>query len=1264
MIPNAVRSVLARSPQAAGRFLVVCAFAALGAARADAAPLLSDLRVEQGVAKKGEVYGISPQIAIHFTLAKAAAATVRIERHQDEMLEWNGPYLVDTYPVRTLDLGKLAAGPQTVTWDGLGADGKEVTHTRSVHASVINREKRDDPAAFVEAVRADLFKIVVESGKEQLHVNYRRRSGTVDTNLRIYPFQGCAVDPAGNLVFPAESRGFRFSPVWAQVMVHIGASQSADPVNAFDCAVDSRGDAYLINHAGVYRFSKEGPPANWKADQDYANYPYPSDFKTVLGVRLNAEAPTEKKQYVFGPGGNGHYKYWVTNEMLGKPGFSLTWAGLAIDKADNVFVASADPIGIQVFDNAGNHLRTLKLPDGVVPGKMRFGIDGTLWTATGNGLYCLNPENGEAKKRVGEKGYNTIFIDRAGNIYVSAGPTLARFSSAGEPLPFAANSTHVAEPNNTLLLHYERHKAPPQGFDHANQIGAIYVAADGSFYVSEAHTGRLLHFSADGIYQPLPFSVTVGQHDPGNVFLDGRPTAYDLLVTNLTERPLSITTAWTLTDFDGREQRGVSTLALSASASQVAQLVVPAAANGHYRLYAEMKLDGTVYATLKTMLARIPSRRIFEDRYSPFAMCWGNNFALMAYAGVKSHRGDSASWAHCFEPRDGVFYPQRENGQNFSDGLEAPRRYARRWGICQLNGLDYGESWLGNYDLISRIWSYDRFNGYVLRVLDIFAGKGEAFYQLWNEPNFFWHVPGPFGREHFGLVTKHVWCMVKARDNDAFCIPDGDAGGLGIMEEMARWDVAPCNDGVQFHYPGAKPIKMDEITVPNTPEGKVPMCESLVALRDKSFPGKPVWNTEEGWWGTQVKTLPMGAVMLPRTCIPQMAAGIDKIYWFMSVSPDDPTYMLNEKEEPYPTYVSYATMTSMLDPAVCVGGADIGKGNYAFLFARQKDMVLAVWRLGTLPHAEAAIPAGVKRAAVTDLMGRSRTVEATDRQITLDLNDHVQYVELPRNDWTLGIARQHLAGLLKKAAVPSVKEIAGAVRATAPNAATDLPSMNRLYYLIRAAEMAAVADDAPGKGGKAAELAAAARRDVIATEGADGYLRQARVALEWVDRLATRPLIGGNTWAVRQAADAARAIAASERPCYPGAVINAFIGEPGEIAKIRAIVPKANDYSTTIDEKFRFQINRKPGEAFDLELTVWNYYRHPISGTVSPRLPEGWKASQGAVDFSLEPGRFGRALVTVTIPADAKPSVYTVGGQTHYQGQPVKEIHAQRISVP
>jgi hypothetical protein len=109
-------------------------------------------------------------------------------------------------------------------------------------------------------------------------------------------------------------------------------------------------------------------------------------------------------------------------------------------------------------------------------------------------------------------------------------------------------------------------------------------------------------------------------------------------------------------------------------------------------------------------------------------------------------------------------------------------------------------------------------------------------------------------------------------------------------------------------------------------------------------------------------------------------------------------------------------------------------------------------------------------------------------------------------------------------------------------------------------------------------------------------------------------------------------------------------------------------YSTlwTLEESFPHNApgsGAAPSEAFELELTVWNYYRHAIRGLLPPRLPKGWHASQDRIPFAVPPGEHHRQVINVTVPAHTQPGVYEVGGQTQYQDREVIELHAGRVKV-
>ena len=394
---------------------------------------------------------------------------------------------------------------------------------------------------------------------------------------------------------------------------------------------------------------------------------------------------------------------------------------------------------------------------------------------------------------------------------------------------------------------------------------------------------------------------------------------------------------------------------------------------------------------------------------------------------------------------------------------------------------------------------------------------------------------------------------------------------------------------------------------------------------------------------------------------------MDKIYLFLQTgsnsSRHDVTSCLDENGHPFPTFVSYATMSHLIDGAVYAGQSDLGENARGYLFARGPDFVFAANTIsGTR---EVNLDVGVASVTVVDLMGRAREMPAPGGRLRLGLSPQMQYLLLPRNSpAALKIATAELRsrlGALQITAAELPAKISEAARA----AAADPTMMNRLYHLVRATEVAAITTAAPQGKVEVSPVAQAARQAVQKREGTAGYLRRARLALDWTERLAQQAerdaRLARPAW---MAAQATQVLAATEQPIYPGVVVNAFIGEPGEIQKIRSIVPVANEPATSIDDKFKFEIERKPGESFELELTVSNYYRHKIQGVLSPRLPEGWKAAQGPTQYSLEPGRWQRFLFSIQVPETAKvEETYNVGGQTLYGGSPVQEIHASRVKL-
>lgn len=1221
------------------------------------AAVITDLRITQVMEAQPFGYSAAPAVSITFTLTKRTAVTVTVKRHLPAMRQWQGAYLAEPAPVRVWALGTLAPGAHTVTWDGLDAHGQAITYNYNVPNAELRKLTPPPTAAqLTKPMPVNLLQVCVSAGRDTEVVNFLRAAGAVDASRRCAPFIGAVRDVQGNAVVAARFawRGRRYTPAWALDATFPGTStgHSSDPVETYDCAVDGAGRVYMATRNGVYKFAADGAPLAWEANADYINYPYPSAVRSVLGVRLDPNAQG-KKDYVFGPGGGGAHKFWDTAGMIEQPGFAFDWAGLAVDQAGTIYAGrAAKHNDIQVFASSGQYLRTLPLPAGAYPQALRLGVDGALWECDDYHLLRLDVQTGAVTRdcRAGARG---LHVGPDGTLYAFSTREVYRFTPAGDPLPFDPKLPTVH--GNVLSPTAGENKAPADAAAYPREILGVVGNADGSFDLCDRADDDapvlLRHFDAGGHFVPELVSVQTGQRVPGNVFLDDAPATFDLFATNLATEPATLTVAWTLTDYDGHVTTGTAPFSAAARARQTLSLIVPAPVPGHYTLAWTVRQGTRTVGADRVQLARLPSRPIAENRYSPFAIAWGTDFPLMAYVGVKSQRGDNDSWAGKVEPLEGVRYPDPPDAVTYNESIEGYRRYARRWGDDMLHMLDYGESWLGGDYPACRLFSYDRYYRYCLEITDRLQGKGESFYQFWNEPNFFWHVPGAFSREHFGLVDRFVWNIVKARDRDALLIPDGDAGGTGMMRELAQRGGSAYTDAVLIHYPGAAPLTFDKMPVPDLPEGKIPMVRNLLAIRDADYPGKPVWNTEEGWWGG-ANSPHQGARVLPRIYLTQLAAGVDKLYWFAQTSEDDPSYLLDGNNYPNPAYLSYGTMTRLLEGASYLGRAATAAEVYVLVFARGREAIVAAWCV----RGAQRWPLPAPSATVEDLMGRTHTVAGT-----LTLSEDVQYLHLPLNHWVRGIARQSLDAQLAAQGVKTVAALPAAVAEACRSAATDNAAMTRLHYLVRAAETAAYAGEMPALSGP---NATAARAGVTSREGADGYLCRARLLLGDTERLQSLPLPARKADVVALAARAAIALAGVETPVYPGVAVNAYIGDPGEVERIRAITPVPFDYTTTIDEKFRFQLIRRPGERCELELTVWNFYRHPITVLLRPRVPAGWQVDLPERTVTLTPGACQRVTGTVTLPADAAPGIYTLGGAAVWEGNTITEIYAQRVQVP
>ena len=1240
------------------RWLTAFAFFALASAGFAA---VSDLRVEQTFTVTGTTYSVTPALKISFNLSQSSPVTVKISRHLARYEQFKWRYLAKPILVRELNQGTLGAGARTITWDGLDQNGQMVVeeqNTSTKELAAMNLWTTATLEQLTQKPPVNLFQISVEAGAEKAFINFERSVGTLRPNRMVRPIKMGVVDRDGSFLV-SDYWGacvWRYSPDWVILGKYprddtLGQGLKPDECEA--AGADKLGNVLAMNAFGIFRFNSSGDPTPWAVQSEYTRY---QPFGHVLGWR----SPN-------------------TDERFG---------GFAVDDQDNIYLGQTQPNrSILVFNKDGLKLREFTLPDNRRPGSIWWmGNNAIALTAIGSNpegvVLYLDATTGAVKRQVGNASAplnNPLKCWAGPDRTLYAGHSegdVRRYDANGDPVPF--NAALPAVPDNlTHEIRFYGHEVglPTNSPGYPQPAGGYMIFGNSGFAVSSAIDVNdsvvktdLSRFAKDGTYLPEKATFSLGRQAPGNVFLDNEPASFVIFATNFQSTNQTFTAAWTVTDFDGLATTGSSTFTAVPNARQAIPLTVNAPALGHYRLKVDILQNGVRLEQLEAQMARIASRDTSEKRYSPFAMCGVGEFEVMKLAGVKSNRGDSASWANTVEPLPGVFYPDRPDVVQYPrGGAEALRAFGRREGFLLLNGLNYGENWLGG-DWIGRpthfLYSYDRYFDYCLRILDRFSGKGEAFYQFWNEPDNFWQPGlnnGANGREHFTLVQQHVWSIVKARDKNALAIADGDVNSTRAMDDFATYGAANCNDTVQMHYPGAYAVSWANITVPDLPEAHASAITKLVQIRDKSFPGKEVWNTEDSV-PANPKTPELAAVNLPRMFIPQVAVGVDKIYMFpqtgISNARRDVSSCLDENGDPFPTYVSLAAMTKLIEGAVFVGTKQYDAEAYGYLFARGQDFVLAA----NTYSGTRSVPVDAG-GSIVDLMGRPKGTTGS----TLTISPKMQYTVLPRTSpGALAIAQAELQRQLDALGLPNAGAIPAEVTRIDKSAPTDPLMMNRLFYLIKAAKVAGAAGQAPTT--STAGLAAGARQAVESREGVDGYLRTARLTLDWTERLvqetASDPTMG---WALSLAAQATQQIVPVETLAYPGVVVNTFIGTPGEIQAIRSITPVRDQMSTSIDDKFRFEIDRMPGQTFEMEITVCNYYRHSISGTVSPRLPVGWVASPAQASYSVAAGQRQRFLFTVAIPQSVGGQKYSVGGKTQYNGQEVREIHTSRItfnSVP
>jgi len=1219
---------------------------------------IGDLKISQPISESGGHYEAAPQIHISFTLSAAQDVTVEIAAHL-AVAERCSEYLAEPPVVRTLKLGRLEAGTQEAVWDGLAEGGKPVVQRylkkRKTLLDTFGKPgSTPAPADLAGEAPVNLFEIRVRAGSEIVAGNFSRLAGRVeDSRPAPDPFDDACSDGEGGYgaISFRKWRGWRFNAqgnLLAQYPARPETWNGNVPVEAKQISVRD-GKVYILSRGnGLLRYSMTGDESPWEAKADYIR-------GCRLGVTVSRPRPGQTNKISIG-GKTIAYDASEADNLAEAPGFATDWGGADVDDQGVYLVQNSPRKELQIFDRQGNYQRTLELPRDAFSGLRCVG-EGRVWLMTSHGPKLFDTKSGEVLQslRSPKSGpFTGLAAGSDGTVYAWTAKTLLRYDATGQPKPFAASGL--------LEIHL-----PLEG---ALEVTAVAGDASGDFTVFVADDpkagrggARVLRYSAAGEYSPaaLP-QVNAGCERPGNVFVENEPARLALYFTSLEKERKPGRIEWTLTDDLGNRQLGTSAFPIEPMARQAASIPLPAGAFGVYHWEGKIFDGDQIAGTLSSSAARIRQHDLALSPDSPFGVVWGRDFYLMGLAGAKKERVGATSWSQV-EPFDGVVAPEVDD---ITTGFLAMRRYANRWGVGLAEIFNYGEPWTSKGWLI-QVHSFDRYFKHILALVDRVGGERVSHFQFWNEPNNFWKLPGPFSREHYAVVAENCWSIVKARAKETAFICDGDASTFGMMQELAKNGAAFYNDAVECHYLGSSAVSLTTMKSGGLPEGKAQSLEGLIKIRDQSYPGKPIYDTEEGVWGNRALSLTEGSQYVPRVYIPLLGGGLDALYWFrFACAPDDvhPSYMLDAESLPQPAYGSFATMTRILEGALPVGRVDLKDPDvYAYLFVRGGQAIVPIWTIGKPRNL--ALETGAASMAVSDMMDRGAQVRG---DAPLSLSQSVQYVSFPRNDWAKSLVRAEFGRRLDALKVKDASVLRSELSAAIVRAPADPSQLSRGYELAKAGRLAALAGDAAMTPSAQAPNIALAWKAILGREGTDGFLENARLVLSWAERLERA--------AARQDADAAGRmrtladwvagdaanLAAKESPALPGVAVNAFIGDPGEIQRIRTTEVKGPDFPL-VDAQFRYEIPKKAGESFSLELSIWNYYRHPISGKLRPHLPEGWAADGGEKAFSLQPGEFARCEFTVSISAGAAPGTYRVGGVAVCLGQEIGELHASRVRV-
>lgn len=330
-----------------------------------------------------------------------------------------------------------------------------------------------------------------------------------------------------------------------------------------------------------------------------------------------------------------------------------------------------------------------------------------------------------------------------------------------------------------------------------------------------------------------------------------------------------------------------------------------------------------------------PRRPVFGV-VTHFAHGWKTDILpLLARAGIRA-------------VRDELYWEQVEKAPGryrFHRGFTGYMAALDRWGIDPLIVLSfanplYDEGLTPHSDAGRRA-----FAAYADSVLRRFPRQIGAV-EVWNEYNGTW-CEGPCRSDRPAFYTRMLadtYATAKRRRPDV-TVAGGAVIGVPIpyLRQLAEDGALRSLDALVVH-----PYR----EVPEGVDRAIARVRALAAAYGR--PDLPIWVTEFGRKETGPDARRRVAAYLVRHATQQIAAGVDRLYWYLArdYQSFDGMGLLREADSPLgpyaptPAYVAYATLIRQLSGAESGGRADTDPRTYLYRFVQNGKPVAVVWSPG------------------------------------------------------------------------------------------------------------------------------------------------------------------------------------------------------------------------------------------------------------------------------------------------------------------------------